>query len=166
MPIIISWNLWKNGCSAKYGGKQSSSARTKFMIFKDTSMLLNTVFPYLQWPNSWPEMISYVQQCSQEIGVRPVIWNKPPVNYCKLNTDGSALANPGSIGGGGILRDQAGNIIFAFTVPLGTGFNNQAEVQATVFGLNWCYQHGYRKIVLEVDSELITRWINFNIKPP
>ncbi|XP_049406447.1 uncharacterized protein LOC125870147 [Solanum stenotomum] len=48
MPIIISWNLWKNSCSAKYVGKQSSSARTKFMIIKDTSLLLNTVFPYLQ----------------------------------------------------------------------------------------------------------------------
>ncbi|XP_049386038.1 uncharacterized protein LOC125850211 [Solanum stenotomum] len=83
----------------------------------------NTISQYML-NGGWNETM-----CSQEIGVRPVIWNKPPVNYCKLNTDGSALANPGSIGRGGILRDQAGNLIFAFTVPLGTGFNNQAEVQ-------------------------------------
>jgi len=83
-----------------------------------------------------------------------------------LNTDGSALVNPGMIGGGGILRDQAGDVIFAFTVPLGTGTNNQAEVQAAVFGLNWCYQHGYRKVVVEVDSELLTHWLNLNINPP
>jgi len=47
MPIIISWNLWKNRYSAKYGGKQSSITRVKFMIFKDISLLINTVFPYL-----------------------------------------------------------------------------------------------------------------------
>ncbi|KAH0650211.1 hypothetical protein KY284_030123 [Solanum tuberosum] len=121
------------GTSGRTGAQlnmEGNNLAPQELIFKDISLLLNTVFPYLQWPSS------------------------------------CALANPGKIGGGRILRDQAGDIIFAFIVPLGTGTNNQAEVQAAVFGLNWCYQHGYRKVVLEVDSELLTHWLNLNINPP
>lgn len=69
----------------------------------------------------------------------------------KLNTDGSALDNPRKIGGGGILRDYQGKMIYAFVIPLGIGTNNQAEIQATTFGINWCVQHGYNKIIMEVD---------------
>ncbi|KAH0645238.1 hypothetical protein KY284_033122 [Solanum tuberosum] len=92
LPIVICWNLWKNRCSAKYGGKISS-------IHKDIRVTL-------------------------------VMWKTPPRTRYKLNTDGSALHNPGKIGGGGILRDYQGNIVYAFAVPFGEGTNNQAEVQA------------------------------------
>ncbi|XP_015160870.1 ribonuclease H-like [Solanum tuberosum] len=97
------------------------------------------------------------------------MWKIPTYNRYKLNTDGSAIPNPGKIGGGGILRDDQGSMVYAFAVPLGQGTNNQveiqaartnnqAEIQAAVFGLNWCIQHGYNSIILEVDSELLTKW--------
>lgn len=54
----------------------------------------------------------------------PVCWNRPPGDILKLNTDGSALDNPGRIGGGGILRDLEGNMIYAYATPLGFGSNN------------------------------------------
>uniref|UniRef100_M1AQG9 RNase H family protein n=1 Tax=Solanum tuberosum TaxID=4113 RepID=M1AQG9_SOLTU len=53
VPIIVCWILWKNRCSSKYGGKKSSILRVKFLIFNDTTQLMSTVFPYIQWPNSW-----------------------------------------------------------------------------------------------------------------
>ena len=73
LPIIINLNIWKNRCADKYGENQSSTTSVKFMIFKDISQLLNTVFPYLQWPSLWHELCSYVQQCSHVIGVKLVI---------------------------------------------------------------------------------------------
>ncbi|KAK4733793.1 hypothetical protein R3W88_008054 [Solanum pinnatisectum] len=39
-PIFICWNLWKNRCSKKYSGKQSSIARVKFLVMLDTFKLL------------------------------------------------------------------------------------------------------------------------------
>ncbi|XP_049348975.1 uncharacterized protein LOC125813529 [Solanum verrucosum] len=54
----------------------------------------------------------------------------------KLNTDGSALNNPGKIGGGGILRDSNGTIIYAFAIPLGEGTNNQVEIFDPSWRLN------------------------------
>ncbi|WMV32529.1 hypothetical protein MTR67_025914 [Solanum verrucosum] len=86
------------------------------------------------------------------------MWKTPIYNRYKLNTDGSAIPNPGKIGGGGILRDDQGSMVYAFAVPLGEGTNNQVEIQAAIFGLNWCIQHGYNCIILEVDSELLTKW--------
>lgn len=107
-----------------------------------------------------------MESCTQEVKIITVMWSKPPISILKLNTDGSALSNLGKIGGGGIFRDHQGNMIYAFTVPLGEGTNNQAEIQAPSGGLHWCIHHGYRKIVLEVDSELLTRWLNSDAAPP
>ncbi|KAK4717973.1 hypothetical protein R3W88_016311 [Solanum pinnatisectum] len=107
-----------------------------------------------------------VESCKHDVKVTTIIWKTPPPKKYKLNTDGSALHNPGKIGGGGILRDDQGDIIYAFAIPLGEGTNNQAEVQAASYGLNWCIQHGYTNIILEVDSELLIKWLKQNSSPP
>ena len=49
----------------------------------------------------------------------PVRWNKPPPGWCKLNTDGVTLGNPGKSGGGGIIRDSVGNWIKGFLGSIG-----------------------------------------------
>jgi len=64
------------------------------------------------------------------------------------------------------LRDHHGRMIYALTIPLGTGTNNQAELQAASHGLYWCIQHGYQKIHLEVDSELVIKWLSKQITLP
>ncbi|WMV32966.1 hypothetical protein MTR67_026351 [Solanum verrucosum] len=166
LPIVVCWNLWKNRCSAKYGNKKSSISRVKFMVLKDILHMLNTAFLYIQWPLKWPEVVDIIESCKHDVKVTSVIWKTPPRNRYKLNTDSSALHNPGKIGGGGILRDEHGDIIYAFTIPLGEGTNNQAEVQAASYGLKWCIQHGYNNIILEVDSELLTRWLLQTSIPP
>lgn len=65
-----------------------------------------------------------MENCRHERKVAKVIWTKPPNCIYKLNTDGSALENPEKIGGGGILRDHLGNMIYASATPLGMGTNN------------------------------------------
>lgn len=42
----------------------------------------------------------------------------------KLKTNGSDRENSESIGEGGILRDNKGELIYAFATPLGIGSNN------------------------------------------
>ncbi|KAH0655393.1 hypothetical protein KY285_030275 [Solanum tuberosum] len=128
LPIVICWNLWKNRCSSKYGGKKSSILRFKYLVLKDMLLILNSVFPYLDWPVIWPEVVDCAEKCQQDIRITLIMWKTPPPSRYKLNMDGSALHNPGKIGGGGILRDDHGVIIFAFAIPLGEGTNNQAEV--------------------------------------
>ncbi|KAH0699154.1 hypothetical protein KY284_013369 [Solanum tuberosum] len=132
-PIFICWNLWKNRCAIKYEGKQSNIARVKFLVFKDTFKLLHIVFPYITWPSSWMGTVILIEKCFHETKVTFVQWMKPPDVWFKLNTDGSALDNPGSIGA--------------------------REVEAAVFVLSWCVQLNYQKLVLEVDSQMLVDWL-------
>ena len=53
-----------------------------------------------------------------------------PTPYITLNTDGSALSNPGIAGAGGILRDHLGHWIASFSLHLGIATNNTAELAA------------------------------------
>ena len=58
-----------------------------------------------------------------------------------MNTDGSALMNPGRLGAGGILRDKHGKLVVAFTTPLGEGTNRTAEIEAAIIGLTWALEY-------------------------
>ncbi|PHT55029.1 hypothetical protein CQW23_03515 [Capsicum baccatum] len=110
--------------------------------------------------------LARINRRRHDVKVTSITWIKPAADFYKLNTDGSALQNPGSIGGGGILRDHHGNLIYAFSTPFGIGTNNQAEVKAAIFGVAWCIQHGYTKLILEVDSDLLIKWLTHHIQPP
>nr|XP_025884111.1 uncharacterized protein LOC112940334 [Solanum lycopersicum] len=55
--IFICWNLWKNRCAAKYGGKTTNISRVKYVIYKDTYKMLNTAFPQVRWLTKWTDLI-------------------------------------------------------------------------------------------------------------
>ncbi|KAG5606098.1 hypothetical protein H5410_027590 [Solanum commersonii] len=55
--------------------------------------------------DSWRDLIHLGEKCIHDIKVTIVKWIKPPDDWVKINTDGSALGNPGRIGAGGIIRD-------------------------------------------------------------
>ena len=55
----------------------------------------------------------------RNIVIIPVRWNKPPSEWCKLNTDGASLGNPRKAGGGGLTRDSVGNWIKGFSRSVG-----------------------------------------------
>ncbi|XP_055814183.1 uncharacterized protein LOC129883575 [Solanum dulcamara] len=107
-----------------------------------------------------------VENRKHDTSVIQVKWNKPPPNFVKLNTYGSAINNPGRIGAGGILRDHKGELIYAYATPLGEGSNNQAEVQAAVLRITWCIQNGYNRVILETNSELLVGWLKHKLRPP
>ncbi|XP_010314385.1 uncharacterized protein [Solanum lycopersicum] len=121
---------------------------------------------HIPWQSSWSNLMNIIEHCQQQYKIVMVSWNKPELGTYKLNTGGSALQNSGKIGGGGILRNHQGKIVYAFSLPLGFGTNNIAEIKASLYGLDWSEQHGYKNIELEVDSELLCNWINNTIKIP
>ena len=62
-------------------------------------------------------------------------WHTPLYLFLKLNTDGSALGNPGLAGAGGVLRDHWGQWISGFSLHVGLAINNMAELAAVRQGL-------------------------------
>ncbi|XP_027169370.1 uncharacterized protein LOC113769087 [Coffea eugenioides] len=70
----------------------------------------------------------------------------------KLNTNGCSRGNPGRAGGGGVLRDDEGKLLLAFSTFFGSCTSIQAEAQTLLFGVNLCISHRYVRVQAEVDS--------------
>ncbi|CAA6655179.1 unnamed protein product [Spirodela intermedia] len=85
--------------------------------------------------------------------VRSVRWTPPRAGQWKLNVDGASQGNPGSSGGGGILRDSTGCILFAFSNFYNMQTNTVAEAMAIRDGLFLCEEQNITNIVLESDSK-------------
>ncbi|XP_075079807.1 uncharacterized protein LOC142165071 [Nicotiana tabacum] len=83
-----------------------------------------------------------------------------------INSNGSALANPGKIGAGVIIRNHHGQFTHVVAIPLGEGTNNYAEIEAARLGVQWCLANGITRIHLETDSILLINWLTENKDPP
>ena len=98
-----------------------------------------------------------------------VRWYPPPPQfpYLKLNTDRSALGNPGLAGAGGVLRDHRGQWISGFSLRGGFATNNMAELAAVRQGLGMTWNKGYKLLHLELDSKVVLSWLtNHNMNYP
>ena len=57
-----------------------------------------------------------------------VRWTSPPVQWVKLNSDGSSMGNPGRAGGGGIIRNAEGKWIKGYARSIGNTTSIAAEL--------------------------------------
>ncbi|OIT28729.1 putative ribonuclease h protein [Nicotiana attenuata] len=168
------WNPTSSGaftcgsawCAAKYGGKTSAITRTIYSITSDLLLLLRSSYSKVKWPPNWPEIYHISEQLIHYTSVQQVMWLRPTVDHVKVNTDGSALDNPGKIGAGIIIRGHEGQFIHAIASPLGIGTNNQAESEAAYIGIRWCIENGFSKIHFEADSKLLILWLTTSSEPP
>ncbi|KAK6786672.1 hypothetical protein RDI58_015197 [Solanum bulbocastanum] len=75
----------------------------------------------------------------------------------EVNTDGDGSYiqknNRASIGG--VVRNDSGNLIMPFSVPIQCKINNQADAMADMYEVNWCKYYD-----LEFNSLVITDMIN------
>lgn len=85
---------------------------------------------------------------------RAVSWNKPASGCVKLNVDGSCRGNPGTCGGGGVIRDSVGTVLGGFSACFGQGTNNEAELRALKEGVALCKSLGYLRWRLSVTQKL------------
>ena len=83
----------------------------------------------------------------------------PPNPFIKINTNGSALGNPGIAGAGGILRNHLGQWISGFSLHVGLATNNMAELFAVRQGLAMAWSLGFKFIYLEFDSKVVINWL-------
>ena len=83
----------------------------------------------------------------------------PSAPYIKLNTDGSAIGNPGLASTGGILRNHMGNWLAGFSLHLGIASNNMAELATVRQGLILAWDMGFKFIQLELDSITVVHWL-------
>ena len=88
-----------------------------------------------------------------------VSWKKPPSGWCKLNTDGASLGNPGKVGGGGIIRDSDGKWMKGFARSIGFTTSITAEFWALRDGLLLADQIGVQNLEIELDAKVVVELV-------
>jgi len=125
LPPIICWELWRTRCSNKFEAVKPSFFRTKTNITYTLLQVTQKNFGQAKIGESWNSLCQIFEaDINQRTSIR-VKWLKPPRNFIKLNSDGSCVQ--GSCGGGGLIRDNQGNMMFAYSLGLGQGTSNMAE---------------------------------------
>jgi ribonuclease HI len=87
----------------------------------------------------------------------PNTWTPPPEHFIKVNFDGASKGNPGPAGYGAVLRNSGGEILGLDEGFIGDSTNNVAELTGLLRGLHTTIDRGHQKIILEGDSQIITR---------
>ena len=88
-----------------------------------------------------------------------ISWKKSHVEWCKLNTDGASLGNPGKAGGGGIIRDSEGRWVKGFARSIGFTTSIIAELWALTDGLLLADQIGVQKLWTELYAKVVVELV-------
>ncbi|XP_075111356.1 uncharacterized protein LOC142181751 [Nicotiana tabacum] len=80
---------------------------------------------------------------------------KAPTRKLKINTDGSFDKQSGKAGIRGVLTNDKGEFIMAFSIPIICGSNNVAELRAIKFGCEWCVNNRINSFMVEINSLVI-----------
>lgn len=78
--------------------------------------------------------------------------------------DGGARGNPGPAGYGAVLQTENGEMLAELSEFLGIRTNNYAEYSGLLGVLAWTLEHGYRRLRVVSDSELMVKQIQGRFK--
>lgn len=87
----------------------------------------------------------------EDIRTVQVLWKQSLMHMIKLNSSGASKGNPGLSGGGGIIRDSHGNVLYAFGSLYGVKTNFRAETKAVVEVLKASWRLDFQQVWLELD---------------
>lgn len=82
--------------------------------------------------------------------------------------DGGARGNPGPAGYGVRIENEAGEPLAELHASIGIATNNAAEYQALLAALRYAVAHGYRRVHVRSDSQLLVRQMlgEYRVKHP
>nr|XP_033513221.1 uncharacterized protein LOC117277902 [Nicotiana tomentosiformis] len=156
IPIIICWEMWKSRCSCKYGDeKRFNYYKMKQQIYWNTQAAINRAFPKCKLTLPWVNFCDNMMKLQPIPKAISVCWNKPKHGVIKVNTDGSFIHCNGKAGLEGVVRNDQGDLIMAFSIPSRCSNNNMSEAQAAMFDINWCVQNGFSDFTIKLDSMLV-----------
>ncbi|CAN1150998.1 Putative ribonuclease H protein At1g65750 [Linum perenne] len=139
---VITWILWR--------------ARNK-LIFEEVNHTAREVSEQCKfWINlvlsSWKTNQLGREAPGKARQTQLIAWRPGEEGWFTLNTDGSRYSHSGSTAIGGLIRDDGGRFIQAFTANIGDCSITRAELNAIVQGMNLAWSLGIRKIAVQSDS--------------
>ena len=87
-----------------------------------------------------------------------------PEKWLIAHCDGGARGNPGPAGYGAVLQTEDGETLAELSEFLGIRTNNYAEYSGLLGVLAWALEHGYRRLRVVSDSELMVKQIQGRYK--
>ncbi|CAN1743093.1 Putative ribonuclease H protein At1g65750 [Linum perenne] len=84
-----------------------------------------------------------------------VSWKAGPHGWFTLSSDGSLQGQQGRAAAGGILRDNNGNCILAYTMNLGICSITRAEIRGALEGVRRAWDYGVRRLEIQIDSQAV-----------
>ena len=93
-------------------------------------------------------------------------WQSPPAGWKVLNTDGASKGNPGTAGGGGVIRGDRGEWICGFGEAMGICSSMKAEIKAVLRGLKLAFQMNIDQLWVQVDSATLAGLLKGDIMVP
>ena len=155
VPVIVSWHLWTERNNRKH---RNTSRSPKGLVLQAIEDLKN-------WGRASPYSPSQVREDEilfkgsvkkgQRKHLHLAFWHSPSIGFLKLNVDGSLNSNYG--GGGGLLRDVNGNMLWCFGFPSSHKSIELIELEAIVKGMELCKSHGFNQVLVETDSQIIAK---------
>ena len=94
-----------------------------------------------------------------------VSWTTPHKGWVVFNTDGASKGNPGSAGGGGVLRGDRGEWKWAFTENMGYCSSMKAELKAILRGLRIAKEKGVSRLLVRSDSTVLVGMLRGEMEP-
>jgi probable phosphoglycerate mutase len=87
-----------------------------------------------------------------------------PQAWLIAHCDGGARGNPGPAGYGAVLQTESGEVLAELSEFLGIRTNNFAEYSGLLGVLAWAIEHGYQRLRVVSDSELMVKQIQGRYK--
>ncbi|OVA09801.1 Ribonuclease H domain [Macleaya cordata] len=166
-PIVIIWEIWSERNRRRHNEAHVSNYRTRFKVLKWIHDINTRIKVVRHSPSALQNILGTCGVSLTPVHRRKskiLRWSTPPPGYFILNTDGASADLLAA--GGGVIRDNRGNIVAAFYSFYGPGTNNLAESRALLDGLLLCRQIGIRRIAVRVDSKLVASWYHLKYKIP
>ncbi|XP_075080074.1 uncharacterized protein LOC107778956 [Nicotiana tabacum] len=156
IPITISCELWKSYTSCKFGeGKKVVLYKMKSQIIWNINAAINKKYPSINTHSHWYKNCEMIEDLKPIPIWKSVLWEVPPSGFLKLNTDGSLNKQNGKAGIGGILRDEEGGFVMAFSMPIICNSVSEAKLKAIKYGCEWCKNKGILNFIVESDLRMI-----------
>ncbi|XP_042518589.1 ABC transporter C family member 3-like [Macadamia integrifolia] len=153
---IVIDHLWRERNNRVYEGVERITKYTSLMVIEE----IRRNAPIAKGVNSLVDL-----ECCKRLGlsiqkdnrrhILEVYWCKPPINWIKLNFDGSSLGNPGHAGAGGIFRDHLGKVICSYKKYMGVTGVLEAEVEGLMEGLMRAKDMDIQHLWIESDSRAV-----------
>ncbi|CAN1156116.1 Putative ribonuclease H protein At1g65750 [Linum perenne] len=142
----VCWILWKERNARAFSGSTASA--------KSVAVRAST----------WTGVVAAAQQRDDRtIGTRQsrqsvdIGWDPGPAGWFTINTDGAVEQRSGRAAAGGLIRNEQGHCIAAFSMNIGKCSITRAELRGAISGLKCAWDIGLRKVELQVDSSVVTK---------